>query len=63
MLAKIAAEVRRSYVKEPKDVKLSDFLIKFKEKVKQKKMSIEERTNRSKAFWSTVTGLTKRGKN
>ncbi len=61
-LASIAAEVRCSYVKEPKRVKLSDFLIKFKEKVKRKKVSIKERTKRSKAFWGTITGLTKRKK-
>ncbi len=61
-LASIAAEVRCTYVKEPMKVKLSDFLIKFKEKVKQKKVNIEEKTKRSKAFWGTVTGFTKRKK-
>ena len=56
-LASIAAEIRRSYVAKPMSVKLSDFLLRFKEKVKQKKMSIEEKTKRSKAFWGTIVGL------
>lgn len=54
-LANIATEIRRSYVAKPASVKLSDFLIQFKGKVKQKKMDVKERMKRSKSFWGTVT--------
>ncbi len=60
--ASIAAEIRRMYVAKPMSVRLSDFLITFKEKseFKQpKKMSVEEKTKRSKAFWGTIVGLPK----
>lgn len=59
-LAQIAAEVRRLYVKYPKKVKLSDFLLKFKfedEKRVRKKMSLKKRTDMAKKFWSTVLGF------
>ena len=52
-LANIAAEIRRSYVKDPMRVKMESFLMKFKKKdssKEQKKMSIKERTKRVKAF-------------
>jgi len=58
-LAQIAAEIRRSFVKNPKKVKLDDFLLKFKDKTKtaRKKMTKEERTKIAKSFWSALTSL------
>jgi len=57
-LANIAAEIRRSYVKEPMRVKLEDFLMKFRSDSKlrkpKKKMNIEERTKKAKAFWGAL---------
>jgi len=55
-LANIAAEVRRSYVKNPAKVKLESFLMKFKGKdvSKRPKMTRKERTKRAKSFWGTL---------
>lgn len=53
-LAQIATEIRRSFVKDPSKVKFKDFLIQFKKKVEPKKLSIEERSKRSKAFWGVT---------
>jgi len=53
-LAQIAAEIRRSFVKEPIKVKIESFLMKFKRKEKAKKLSKEERTKRAKAFWGVI---------
>jgi hypothetical protein len=55
-LAMIAAEVRRSYVKEPKKVKVKDFLLKLRP-VQEKKESVQERGNRTKSFFLRMTGL------
>jgi len=51
--ASIAAEVRRSYVKDPMKVKIESFLLKFRkaEKSKKTKTTIEERTKKAKMFW------------
>lgn len=56
-LAQIAAEMRRSFVKNPKKVKLDDFLLKFKNKVIRKGMTKEERTKIAKSFWGALTSL------
>ena len=56
-LAQIAAEIRRSFVKKPKQVKLKDFLLKFVMQEKPKKLSIKERTKRMKQFWFFHVGL------
>jgi len=50
-LAQIAAEIRRSFVKDPMSVKLSPFLLKFGKKEERKKLSIAESTKRAKAFF------------
>lgn len=57
-LAQIAAEIRRSWINNPKEVKLNSFLMKFG-KSKPKKLSIEEKTRRSKRFWSNLVGMNK----
>jgi hypothetical protein len=62
-LAQIAAEVRRTYVKHPKRVKLSDFLLKFRFRGggrRSERMSKEERTKVAKRFWFGVLGLKQR---
>lgn len=53
-MAQVACEVRRSVVKHPNKVKLSDFLLKFTTKHKDEKPTQEEiqrRTQASKAAW------------
>ena len=62
-LANIAAEIRRSYVKDPMKVKTDSFLMKFKKDRKsRKKLSIKERTKRAKVFWGAVLKFPKRKK-
>lgn len=61
-LASIAAEIRRSYVKYPRRVKLKDFILKFKSKPEHqmKPLSEEEKKGRikmSKSFWFGALGL------
>jgi len=51
-LANIAAEIRRSYVKEPVKVKMEHFLLKFG---KKKKMTKEEATRRAKTFFGLAS--------
>ena len=55
-LAQIAAEIRRSYVKDPMKVKLKSFLMKFerKNKPKKPKMTVKERTKSAKTFWLSL---------
>ncbi len=62
-LAQIAAEVRRSFVKEPEKVCLEDMLLTF-ESVREDMASprteadlIEERTQRSKSYWYGILGV------
>lgn len=55
--AQIAAEIRRSFCKNPKRVKVEDFLLKFKNKVMKKKITKKERTKIAKAFWSALTSM------
>lgn len=64
--AMIAAEVRRTNVKDPKSVKVSDFLPRFK-RVQLKPESVSPRDRKkalknSKAFWLGGLGLTQEGK-
>ena len=58
-LAQIAAEIRRSFCKHPKKVRLQDFLLKFKNKVirKKKKMTKEERTKIAKSWWGALMSM------
>ena len=51
-LAMIAAEVRRSWVKEPKKVDTKDFILRKKPDVSR--MTVEERTRRLKAFFGAA---------
>jgi len=53
-LAQIAAEIRRGIAKNPKSVKLKDFLMKFVRKEKSAKTSD---MNTSKSFWKALTGI------
>ena len=52
--AQIAAEIRRSMVKNPERVKIESFLMKFVKKVRPKKLSIKERTKQAKAFFGVI---------
>ena len=63
-LANIAAEIRRSYVKDPMKVQLESFLMKTKKDKpgKLKKMTKEERTTRAKAFWGAILNFPVRKK-
>jgi len=56
-LAQIAAEIRRSFVKNPKQIRLKDFLLKFIMPEEPKKLSIKERSKRMKRFWFFHVGL------
>ena len=65
--AQIAAEMRRSWIKDKQKVKLKDFLIKFSYAKKPKEESPvdrEIRIKQSKNFWLTSLGLktNKKGK-
>lgn len=51
-LAMIAAEIRRSWVKEPKKVNTKDFILRRQRGVTG--ASVEERTQRLKAFFSAA---------
>ena len=55
-LAQIAAEMRRTFAKHPRRIKLKDFILQFKRKKekKKKKMSVKERTKEMKAWWGAV---------
>ena len=61
-LANIAAEIRRSYVKDPEKVVMKSFLMKFKKREKKPKMTKEEATKRSKMFWGALLGRSGRKK-
>ncbi len=62
--AQIAAEIRRSFVKHPNKVRLSEFLLKFRKTQGpgKKKMSIKERTKAAKAYWGAVFSMGKGNK-
>jgi hypothetical protein len=58
-LAQIAAEVRRSYVRSPKLVKIQDFIMKFT-KGKESEAPTEDvqtRAEKAKSFFFGLTGL------
>jgi len=61
-LAQIAAEIRRGNVKEPRNVKVSDFIMKFQlptseaERVKTP-AEIQSKTSHMKSAFFTLTGL------
>ena len=59
-LARIAAEVRRSYAAKPNSVRDEDLLMKF-EKVKKKERTKEEATATSKRYVFGCLGLKKDG--
>ncbi len=62
-LANIAAEIRRSYVKDPMSVKNESFLLKFKKgKSKKIKTTMKEATRKAKMFWSALMMVPKRKK-
>lgn len=56
-LASIATEVRRSYVKNPKSVKLDDMMLKFNRK--QTKQVSQEQLDMAKAVWRARLGIKK----
>jgi hypothetical protein len=60
-LAQIATEVRRSYSKNPQQIKLKDFIIKFmlQKQDNNSLLSKEERTMRAKQFAFALSGLSK----
>jgi len=58
-LAQIAAEVRRSFVKNPGGVKLTDFLFKVK---KEQTFTLKEATRRAKQFFFALTGYKQKGR-
>ena len=59
MLAKLCAEVRRSWVKDPKKVDPRQFLPTFAkiERAPQAPVDVEEKTRQSKAFWGALLGV------
>ena len=62
--AQIATEVRRSYARKGKSVKIKDFLLKFKtskENLKTDK-DLKTKVRRSKMFWRVFTGFNKKSR-
>lgn len=59
-LAQIAAEIRKTFSKNPAAVRTEKMLLKFKTSGKSPKassdMSKEDRIERSKSFWSALVG-------
>ena len=51
-LAQVAAEVRRSMVRHPEKVRLSDFILSFSSAKPPKKLTLEE----TKAIWKSIVG-------
>lgn len=51
-LAQVSAEVRRSMVKHPEKVRLSDFILSFSSAKPPKKLTLEE----TKAIWKGIVG-------
>jgi hypothetical protein len=54
--AQIAAEIRRTIVKSPKDVKVKDFLFEMKA-VEPPQATPKERVKKSKSAWLTLFGM------
>ena len=59
--AQIAAEVRRGIVKHPESVKVSQFLLKFRNE-EENKQTPEEKMGDAKQFFSALTGMGKKAK-
>ncbi len=55
--ARIAAEIRRSYVEHPKKVKEEDLLIVFEKREVSKEVDEEKVMESHKLFWLTSVGL------
>ena len=58
--AQMSSEIRRSFVKHPKKVKLKDFLINFTFNKPPDNLSPEIKIQRSKSFWRALTGMNNR---
>jgi len=58
-LAQIAAEIKKGRVKNPGNVSIKEFLLKFKE---AKKSETETKEKDSKQFWLSSVGLLSNGK-
>jgi hypothetical protein len=54
--AQIAAEIRRSFVKKPRNVKAKQFLLKFQHMKPKVAQSFEEVCEKSKRFWFGMFG-------
>ena len=61
LFAQIAAEVRRSWVKNYNDVDPSDFLIKLEPKKEKKKLTLEEASSKAKRFFGVSQKVIKNG--
>lgn len=61
-LMQLAAEIRRSNVKNPQSVKMDHFKIKFERKAKALPVNQGMTTKMTKARWKAAVGLGKRGK-
>jgi len=59
-LAQIATEVRRSYVKNPRAVKLKQMLLEFTEPRFKTKKKIVPTMEESKSFWFAAVGLSRK---
>ncbi len=53
-LAQIATVVAAVNAKDPKSIKISDFILKMDKKEAQKKLTREERAAKAKAFWMRI---------
>lgn len=60
-LAQIASEVRRSYVKDPRTVKIKDFVMEF-ESQEERNAKRSTHMDRAKKFFFGITGLLGSGK-
>ncbi len=60
-LARIAMEVQKTAVRNPDNLQIKDFILKFEsanEKGKQEALSSDEKLQKSKNFWFSVLGVT-----
>ncbi|QDP54891.1 MAG: hypothetical protein Unbinned3891contig1000_89 [Prokaryotic dsDNA virus sp.] len=58
-LAQIAAEVCRSRVAKPKQVKMKQFILEFKDPVANVPQGVEDKMSKSKSVWFGALGLNK----
>ena len=63
-MAQIAAEVRRGIAKKPRNVRVSDFLLKFKREKKTHKLAENDtqKISNSKSFWMSLVKSFKKQK-